>query len=356
MAPARAHEVFPAIADMTETDGTLTFVLEGNAEAFVAGINLDGLANTNTAPQAPVYDTLRALPPADFAARVQAFWPQMAPRIVIMLGDVALLPELVGVDVPPVGDVELPRVTTLTFIAVLPAGAASVTVGWDAAFGALVLRQQGVEAPYDGYLEAGAMSGPIALSGGGQAGLWATFFNYVPLGFDHIVPKGLDHILFVLGLFFLSSQTRPLLWQISAFTVAHTITLALASLGYVAISPRIVEPLIAASIAFIAVENLFTDGLSRWRPFVVFGFGLLHGLGFASILTQVGLPDGAFLPALIGFNIGVELGQLAVIAVAYGLTTHWFGDRPWYRARIAMPASVLIAAVGVWWFVERVFL
>jgi len=356
MAPARAHEVFPAIADMTEADGALTFVVSLNAEALVAGINLDGLVNTNTAPEAPEYDRLRALSPDDLAIAVAAFWPRMAAQITLRVDGRALMPELVSVAVPEAGDVELARDTVLTFRATLPNGARTAQVGWVASYGGLVLRQQGVEAPYDGYLTGGALTPPITLSGGDQAGPWHTLLNYIPIGFDHIVPKGLDHILFVLGLFFLSAQVRPLLWQVSAFTLAHTITLALASLGYVTISPRIVEPLIAASIVLIAVENLFTDGLSRWRPFVVFGFGLLHGLGFASILTEVGLPGGGFWPALIGFNIGVELGQLAVIAVAYGLTVYWVGDRPWYRRTVAVPASLAIAAVGAFWFVERTLL
>ena len=93
-----------------------------------------------------------------------------------------------------------------------------------------------------------------------------------------------------------------------------------------------------------------------WRPVVVFGFGLLHGLGFASVLGEFGLPETAFLPALIGFNIGVELGQLTVIAVAFALVGYWFRDRPWYRARIAIPASVFIALIGAWWVVERTVL
>ncbi len=118
----------------------------------------------------------------------------------------------------------------------------------------------------------------------------------------------------------------------------------------------IVEPLIAASIVYVAVENILTDGLSRWRPFVIFGFGLLHGLGFASVLGEYGLPSNQFFPALIGFNIGVELGQLTVIAIAFAAVGYWFRDKPWYRARIAIPASVLIALVGAYWFVERVFL
>jgi len=355
-APLRAHEVVPAIADMTRTGDRLEFSISLNLEGMVAGIDLTSVTDTNAAPEAASYDSLRELEPAALEARFRAFWPQMAARIVVRVDGTPLPVDLTGVTIPEVGDPEVIRASVLTFSAALPANARAVEMGWDRAFGTLVLRQMGVEEPYDGYLEAGAMTPQIQLRGGGQVGLLATFVNYIPVGFDHIVPKGLDHILFVLGLFFLSARLRPLLWQVSAFTLAHTITLALAALGYVRVPGSIVEPLIAASIVFVAVENIFTQGLSRWRPFVVFGFGLLHGLGFASVLGEFGLPEGAFIPALIGFNIGVEFGQLAVIGLAYALVGYWFGGRDWYRPVIAVPASVGIAAMGAWWFLERTVL
>ena len=353
---AAAHEIVPAIADMTQTGGTLTFEVRLAVEGLIAGINLTRTADTNEAPEAATYDDLRALSPDAIAARFTEFWPQMAQNITIRAGDNALVPDLIGLEVPPDTPPDLARIATLRFSARLPDTADSVQIGWVEPYGALVLRQMGVEKPYDGYLEAGALSEPIALSGGGQVGPWQTFADYIPVGFDHIIPKGLDHILFVLGLFFLSTQLRPLLWQITAFTLAHTVTLALGALGYVTIPGSIVEPVIAASIVYVAVENILTNGLSRWRPYVVFAFGLLHGLGFASVLGEFGLPENAFIPALIGFNVGVELGQLTVIAVAFALVGVWFRNKPWYRRAVAIPASALIALVGAYWFVERVFL
>ncbi len=179
--------------------------------------------------------------------------------------------------------------------------------------------------------------------------------EYVYLGFTHIVPKGVDHILFVLGLYFLNPAWRPLLTQVTVFTVAHTITLALGMFGQISISPDIVEPLIAASIVYVAVENLATSRLTMWRPLVVFAFGLLHGLGFASVLGEVGLPPGEHLTGLIAFNIGVEGGQLAVIASAWIATGFWFSHQRWYRGRIAQPASICIALVGACWTLQRVF-
>jgi hypothetical protein len=114
--------------------------------------------------------------------------------------------------------------------------------------------------------------------------------------------------------------------------------------------------LIAASIVYVAVENVVARGLTPWRPVIVFLFGLLHGLGFASVLADVGLPPGQYVPSLIGFNVGVEIGQLTVVALAYLTVGYWFGDKPWYRARIATPASLAIAAVGAWWVIERTLL
>ena len=123
----------------------------------------------------------------------------------------------------------------------------------------------------------------------------------------------------------------------------------------VSVSPKIVEPMIALSIVFVAVENLFTTRLNAWRPFVVFGFGLLHGLGFAEVLQELGLPRNQYVTGLVGFNIGVELGQLAVIALAFYACAFWFRHQPWYRARIVWPASAAIALTGLFWTIERIW-
>lgn len=180
----------------------------------------------------------------------------------------------------------------------------------------------------------------------------SVFGHYIVLGFKHILPRGLDHVLFVLGLFLLSPRLKPLLWQVTAFTLAHTITLALTVTGKLPSAPSVIEPLIAASIAFVAIENLITTKLHPWRPVLVFGFGLLHGMGFAGVLKDAGLPEGQLAEALIAFNVGVELGQLTVIAGAL-LLVGWARKKDWYRTRVTIPASVLIAAVAVYWTVQR---
>jgi len=176
--------------------------------------------------------------------------------------------------------------------------------------------------------------------------------RYLVLGFWHILPRGWDHMLFVLGLFLLVPRWRPLLWQVSAFTVAHTLTLALAVTGAFSLPATIVEPLIALSIVYVAVENVLVTRLRWWRPAVVFAFGLLHGLGFAGVLTELGLPAGERVPALLAFNLGVEAGQLVVLALAFAALGA-FRHRPWYRRRLAVPLSLAVAALGLLWFVQR---
>jgi hypothetical protein len=349
-----AHETLPTIADLEVVDGKMVFSMRANIEAFLAGINLDEVTDTDEADEADSYDALRALSPDEISVKLPALIASFnaAPLIEVDGASVALA--VSGFDMEFMSDLEQPRISTLALSAAMPSGARNIIVNWPAGRGALVLRQQGVEAPFTGFVNPGTASPVIALEGGGETTAWQTFKSYIPVGFDHILPKGLDHILFVLGLFFLSTYLRPLVWQISAFTLAHTVTLALGAMGWVNVPGSIVEPLIAASIVYVAVENIFMKGLSPWRPFVIFGFGLLHGLGFASVLGEFGLPEGQFIPALIAFNIGVEFGQLTVIALAFiAVGAMW--RKAWYRARIAIPASCVIAAVGAYWCVERVF-
>ena len=177
--------------------------------------------------------------------------------------------------------------------------------------------------------------------------------RYLQFGFVHIIPRGLDHILFVLGLFLLGAQLRPLVWQVTAFTLAHAVTLSLAVLEMVSLPAHLVEPLIALSIVYVAAENVLTDRLTVWRPALVFGFGLLHGLGFAGVLRELGLPDQELWLGLLTFNLGIELGQLTVICSAL-IAVGWCRHHPWYRARVTVPGSCAIAAIGLYWTITRV--
>ena len=178
---------------------------------------------------------------------------------------------------------------------------------------------------------------------------------YLQLGYTHILPLGVDHILFVLSLFLLNPKLKPILWQATAFTVAHTITLGLAMYGVIKPPTNIVEPIIALSIMYVALENIFSSKLRASRIGIVFLFGLIHGMGFASALTGLGLPKNAYLESLLMFNLGVELGQVTVILAAFLLLGLPFGNKPYYRKRIVMPISIIIAAIAAYWTVERIF-
>lgn len=178
---------------------------------------------------------------------------------------------------------------------------------------------------------------------------------YLQLGFTHILPLGFDHILFVLSLFLLSPKLKPVLWQATAFTIAHSVTLGLAMYKVITPSPKIVEPIIALSILYVALENIISPHLKKTRIGIVFLFGLIHGMGFATALGELGLPQNAYLVSLLMFNVGVELGQLAVILGAYFLLGKWFGNKPYYRKYIVIPLSVMICAMALYWTIERLF-
>ena len=179
---------------------------------------------------------------------------------------------------------------------------------------------------------------------------------YLKLGFAHIIPSGADHILFVIGLCLLGTKVKTILWQATAFTVAHSITLALSMKNIIIAPSAIVEPIIALSILFVAVENILLTELKPWRIAIVFLFGLIHGMGFASALNEIGLPNGKFYTSIIAFNAGVELGQIAVITVMFSLFVIPLRNKVWYRKRFVYGCSACIGLVAAFWTVERIFL
>jgi hydrogenase/urease accessory protein HupE len=231
------------------------------------------------------------------------------------------------------------------------------TYSWTFATYSLTVRQPSADTQTTEWLEGGQTSTPISLGLPHRPLNRAVIgLRYLTLGFTHIVPNGFDHMLFVLGIFLLSRRLRQVLAQVSAFTIAHSMTLALSVYGIVSVSPSVVEPLIAVSIAYVAIENIFMSELKPWRLALVFAFGLLHGMGFAGALKELGLPRSEFVTALVTFNVGVEAGQLAVIGVAFLFVGWYCGSRPWYRRFIVVPASALIACTAIYWTVERLSL
>jgi hydrogenase/urease accessory protein HupE len=261
------------------------------------------------------------------------------------------------VELVPPGPDTPPGRMTVRLHGPIPGGARAFTWSEAVKLGSypLIPKNEGDESTTWQWLEGDATSQPFTLAASVVPPARLEIVGqYLKLGFTHILPKGLDHILFVLGLFLLSRKARPLLLQVTSFTIAHTVTLALSIYGVISLPPSIVEPLIALSIVFVAVENVLTSELRPSRIALVFAFGLLHGLGFAGVLSELGIPRSEFLPALISFNVGVEAGQLAVISLAF-LAVGLFRNRAWYRQAVVVPASCLIAAVGIYWSIQRTF-
>lgn len=352
----QAHELRPAVAKVEVSETELKIELLVAIETLLAGIDLTEILDTDEAPEAAIYDTLRGLDDDALAENVWAEWPQLSTEF-IMEGAEAL--RLVNVEVIPEPDMELTRDTKLFMITKLSEGSAPVRFGWTAKNGGLVVRHGEGDDAYAGFLEGGELSLPLPRSGAVEESGTAVFWRFVIEGFEHIIPKGLDHILFVFGLFLFSLSWRPLLSQITAFTLAHTVTLGLTTLSIVKIPAAqiwLVEALIAVSITYVAIENIWRPKLGWWRVVVVFGFGLLHGIGFASVLGDLGLAQGQFVLSLIAFNIGVEGGQLAVIAIGFITLALPFGKSHSYRSYVVIPGSIAIALVGGWWAFERIFL
>ncbi|HMS65902.1 MAG TPA: HupE/UreJ family protein [Ignavibacteria bacterium] len=178
---------------------------------------------------------------------------------------------------------------------------------------------------------------------------------YLQMGFTHILPYGLDHILFIFGIYLLSPNLKTVLIQATAFTIAHTITLTLSTYDIITFQSSLIEPIISLSIMFIAIENIFAKEIKPWRVIVIFIFGLIHGMGFASVLKDLGLPKTEFVTALVTFTLGVELGQITVIMIAYYFIGKWFAAKSWYHSRIVTGLSVMIAVIALYWTVERIW-
>jgi hypothetical protein len=183
--------------------------------------------------------------------------------------------------------------------------------------------------------------------------------TFVEFGFQHIIPQGLDHVLFVIALYLNARNWPSLFIQVTTFTVAHTITLGLAATGLVSSPGDIIEPLIAISIIVLALEAIFFREGTAWRLPVIFAFGLLHGLGFGSMM-KVYLENADLSAGLVGITIGVELGHLLVllatgiVALAVQLALKSANKPGLYRPAFVMPVAVLIALVGAYWTLQRV--
>ena len=365
---AQAHQLRPAIVNLEFTQNGLVKVhIQTNLESLVAGINSNH-DDTDDSPQAQRYNQLRAMSSQRLREEFELVEKPIISQLNLSFDAVESDLTLVKVEIPKVGNLENSRLSDLYLLASTPLASQSVDpltnqlVTWQYPqnFGNNVAHffyDKNPKEKTSHWLTSGATSPPFELNAAyAPKPFTQVAAEYTVLGFEHIVPKGLDHILFVLGLFLLSVQLRPLLVQVTAFTVAHSITLGLTIYGVISLSPSVVEPLIALSIVAIGIENIFVKELRTRRVVIVFLFGLLHGMGFAGVLSGLGLPESDFVTALIFFNIGVEAGQLSVIAGAFLLSFWLIKNQQRYRQWVVIPVSAIISLIGLFWTYQRLFL
>jgi len=365
LAPAAPADIVkPALIEISVfTDGRFRAEIRASIEALLTGINAR-YTNTTQAPTSEEYDRLRALEAAQLHEAFGPFRQKMLDAIDLRFDGNRAAAEITEVKIPVPGYTKVPRISVIVLEGDIPKDTRELTWYYPAAFGDNAVRVRQVDPHNDRWhwsawqwIREDKTSQPFSLDEVFRSpGFFEVVREYTAAGFDHIIPDGLDHILFVLGLFLFSARLRPLLWQVTMFTVAHSITLALAMTGLIELPARVVEPLIALSIAYVGVENIWHRELHNSRLLLVFGFGLLHGLGFASMLSDFGMPPNAFFTALISFNVGVEGGQLTVIGLAFLAVGLLFRRRVYYRAMITIPGSLVISAVGLYWTWQRLSL
>ena len=340
VAPVAAHPVSTTtVAVAVERDGHYVVTLTADADPLIA--KLEALSADPLPAGEPAAAGARA-------ARLDALRPALLAHIALAFDGERTAPKVEPACLTGNGGQ-----VTIALTGIAPAGARAVTWSSSLVYGSYPLA---VRSP-DGHevvqwLAGQELSDAIMLAA--PNGL-RTIWRGVWLGFTHILPNGIDHILFVVGLFLLGNRPRQLLAQVSAFTLAHSITLGLSLYGVFSLPSHIVEPMIALSVAYVGVENLVTSKLHPWRIAIVFAFGLLHGLGFAEALAALHLSRPEMASTLISFNAGVEGGQLAVIAMAAlalsltaRLATSW-------RRPIAALASGAIGVIGLFWTVQRIW-
>ena len=361
---AQADIVKPALIEINVyKSGVVDIVIRASIEAMVTGINSQ-FKNTRDSPMAKEYDALRILSAEDLSAVFDAFDEKLLDNVWANVANRRLNLKIKSVDIPPPGYVKVPRISKVTLTGSLDKQGPVLQWYYPALFGDSAVRLRQIDLQQkkwhwsswdwirDDRPSKRFSLTEVVVSQSTPDLVW----TYLTLGFLHILPKGTDHILFVLGMLFFSRKLRPVLLQVTMFTLAHTLSLGLSSKGVITLPPSVFEPLIALSIAYIGIENLFLRFLAPHRLVLVFLFGLIHGLGFASVLEEFGLPKDDFLIALLGFNIGVEAGQLAICVICLSLFAiiGWcVANASVIQKRIEVIGSIFISVVGLYWFWQR---
>ena len=357
---AHADVVKPALLEMSlYPDGHFELEARASIEGLLTGIINTKYRNTREAPNAAEYNRLRAMSPDALAKEFAGFQAEYLKNISLKFDDVKVAMTVGRVEIPEPGYKKVPRISLIVLKGRTPEGSRQFSWRYPKKYGDDAFRYRHYKkGDYTWsewlWLRNGESYGPVSIQAAyTHRPVWKVALSYIQIGFLHILPGGWDHILFILGIFLLSQRLSTLLWQVTAFTIAHTITLGLSMYGLIHAPEQVIQPLIALSIAYVGIENVFVSKLHAWRVVVVFLFGLLHGMSFAKSLADFGMPKEDFALALVTFNVGVELGQLTLLLLAFMLIGLPFSHLPNYRRWVVVPASLAIGLIGLVWMIDR---
>jgi hydrogenase/urease accessory protein HupE len=294
----------------------------------------------------------RLLEPATLDERTTAIRSLIGPRLEIQADGLTLTPEWLSYDI--LRDRQSIRLH-LQYATSSPAGVVAVRTvmfPYDPNHQTFVNMYEGDALRSQMILD--AAHARIEYFAGTRQGVLAVVRKFLPSGVHHIL-IGPDHLLFLVGLLLLGGSLRQLLFVVTAFTIAHSVTLSLAALDIFSPPARLIEPAIALSIVYVGADNLLAQGGRDVRAWIALAFGFIHGFGFANVLREMDLPSRALGWSLFAFNVGVEIGQALVVVVVASALAALRSRSEWAGRRLALAGSIVVIAAGAFWFVERVF-
>ena len=325
---------------------------------ILSDIDASNFSNTDTSPLSENYDNYRSLNIIELEKIFLNSWNKISSNINIKINNESKKIILIKIEVEDIKNIDIVRDTHIYFRVLLDKNSERFSFRWIKKYGPIILRENNNNKSENElvteYLQSGIESNQFSFKENNSINTLNSFTKFFVLGVKHIIPKGLDHILFICGLFLFSSSLKKLITQITIFTIAHSITLIFVSLSLIRIYPQIVEPLIALSIVYVGLENIFKNYTKEYlRYAIILFFGLLHGLGFAIVLSDIGYRSSELLINLISFNIGIEVAQISIVLILYLLIALNFSKNKYYRMFFQVPSSIIIAGIGLYWFFER---
>ncbi|MGV6804579.1 MAG: HupE/UreJ family protein [Ruegeria sp.] len=344
--PVVAQQNSRTIVDFEVRDERLLIEISLNAEAVLAGIDPQDVAQGNGGTAR--YVELRRLVSSELEEHVHEFVKEWKPTLLIDVnGPVELSYE--GARIPVVGNPDVPRISRVLLAGLLPPDASALRLSWPEGIGPMVLRQQGVEAPYTGYLTGGEASPLIPLKGGAGLGARQAAEAFFREGLLQVAEEGTRLLALASVLVFLSLSARPLAVQLVALGFGVLATLPLGMFDVIRTAPLISWPALPTAVAILALWNLITDRLGFWRVVFVAAVGATLGLTLAETVSQLGVPPHQIAPAVLGFAAGVLLVMIGVAILILTIMTVVLPDSPRLRGRISTVASLLLAGLSLYW-------